>query len=123
STGAGYVVFGKGDAGTVDLSAVAAGSGGFVMNGAAAGDNAGFAVAGAGDVNGDGLDDLLLGAPFADPAGNGSGAAYLVLGKADTTPVALSAAAASGGLELVGASGDQAGQAVAGAGDVNGDGL
>jgi hypothetical protein len=45
--------------------------------GSAAGDNAGASVAGAGDVNGDGVPDLLIGAPKASYSGRGeSGAAY-----------------------------------------------
>ena len=37
------------------------GSNGFVLNGVAAGDTIGLSVSGAGDINGDGLDDLLIG--------------------------------------------------------------
>lgn len=83
--------------------------------GEAAADQAGFSVAGAGDVNGDGFNDLLIGAPF-----NGSvGAVYLVLGSASPTGGALSTAIKYTG-EL---SGDQAGFSLAGGGDVNGDGF
>ena len=38
------------------------GADGFQINGEAAGDYSGFSVAGAGDVNGDGFDDLVIGA-------------------------------------------------------------
>jgi hypothetical protein len=48
--------------------------------GAAAGDDAGYAVSGAGDTNADGYPDLLVGAPYADPTGTNAGAAYLLLG-------------------------------------------
>jgi Ca2+-binding RTX toxin-like protein len=77
-SGASYLVFGKTGTAAVALEAVAQGSGGAVLNGVAAEDNAGLAVAGAGDVNGDGLTDLLLGARFADSNGSSSGASYLV---------------------------------------------
>ncbi len=53
----------------VELSDVAAGTGGFVINGIDAGDFSGCRVSGAGDVNGDGLADLIVGASFAEPAG------------------------------------------------------
>ena len=62
---------------SVDLSAIAAGSGGFVINGQCAGDNSGFTVSSAGDVNGDGTTNgadlaILLGAwgECPGPAGN-----------------------------------------------------
>ena len=42
----------------------------------------GSSVSTAGDVNGDGFDDLIVGAPCADPNGSGSGASYVVFGKA-----------------------------------------
>src|SRR5207248_3171439 len=77
-TGAAYLVFGKTSTNTVELSAVALGTGGFILRGAAVLDYAGLAVALAGDVNGDGLADLLVGAPGADVNGSRSGSAYLV---------------------------------------------
>ncbi|MCP4326117.1 MAG: DUF5011 domain-containing protein, partial [Alteromonadales bacterium] len=62
---------------------------GFMINGAKSGDKAGFAVAGGGDVNGDGLADILVGAPYADPNSSESGTAYVVFGKADSAVVEL----------------------------------
>ena len=52
----------------VELSDVAAGTGGFVINGIDPDDWSGQSVSGAGDVNGDGLDDLIVGAPRAPPS-------------------------------------------------------
>jgi hypothetical protein len=77
---------------------------------------AGENVAGAGDVNGDGFDDLLIGA---DEYNGGQGRAYLVLGSADPAGDDLNLSAH---IQYTGVAGDQVGLAVAGAGDVNGDG-
>jgi hypothetical protein len=43
-------------------SAIASGTGGFVINGENESDESGRSVSTAGDVNGDGLDDLIVGA-------------------------------------------------------------
>ena len=124
--GASYVVFGKTDGAIVELSDIdnANDNNGFVINGVAAGDNSGRSVSGAGDVNGDGLDDILIGAFQADSA---NGASYVVFGKADGAIVELSEVADTDnndGFVLNGATaGGQSGIAVSGAGDVNGDGL
>ncbi len=79
SAGESYVVFGKADGTAVDLSDVAAGNGGFVINGIDPDDLSGGSVSGAGDVNGDGLDDVIVGAKYADPGGNNAaGESYVV---------------------------------------------
>jgi len=57
------------------------GSNGFAINGIARGDASGSSVSSAGDVNGDGFDDLIIGAYNADPNGNYSaGQSYVVFG-------------------------------------------
>jgi Ca2+-binding RTX toxin-like protein len=122
--GAAYVVFGRPDQGTIDVKSL--GAGGFRIDGAAAGDSltSSFAAQGAGaagDVNGDGLADLIVAASTADNNGTDSGSAWVVFGKASPDPVDL-AALGSGGFRIDGAAaGDELGKAVAGAGDVNGD--
>jgi ELWxxDGT repeat protein len=123
--GAAYVVFGKTGHEAVNLDDIAAGRGGFKIIGEASGDNAGRSVSSAGDVNGDGLTDLLVGASGNDAAGRLSGASYLVFGKADGGAVNLSAVAdGAGGFKITGeAVDDRAGEAVSAAGDVNGDGF
>jgi hypothetical protein len=53
-------VFGKqNNTDAINLSAIATGTGGFVINGESEGDSSGWSVSSAGDVNGDGLDDLI----------------------------------------------------------------
>ncbi|MFM9088184.1 MAG: hypothetical protein ACKOPT_08585, partial [Cyanobium sp.] len=124
--GTSYVIFGKTSQEAVDLSAVARGSGGFVISGACSDDFSGFQVSTAGDVNGDGLADLLIGASGADPGGRlRAGCSYLVFGTAATSPIQLSAVAEGvGGFRIDGqTAGDWSGVGVSGAGDVNGDGL
>ena len=64
NAGESYVVFGKADSASVNLAKL--GSGGFHIDGIDAGDRSGFSVSGAGDVNGDGLDDVIVGAYLAD---------------------------------------------------------
>ena len=71
----------SGFAANIDLSSLD-GTTGFKLSGAAAGDHSGFSVASAGDVNGDGFADLIVGAGSADPNGSASGASYVVFGKA-----------------------------------------
>jgi len=87
SSGQSYVVFGSnsGFGASVNLSALN-GSNGFAINGIAGGEESGNSVSSAGDVNGDGFDDLIIGARFADPNGSRSGQSYVVFGKASTPP-------------------------------------
>lgn len=83
--------------------------------GEASNDSFGSAVWGPGDADGGGRPDILVGAPFNDRGGSGSGAAYLFRGEAapGSAPAAI----------YVGESANaQLGYSVGGAGDVNGDG-
>jgi len=123
SAGAAYLVFGRAEASPVSLAAFGAADG-FVASGAAANDFTGNALSRAGDVNGDGLPDVIIGAyRSAAAAGDNAGSAYVLFGKRDAEPVALGALGAAGfSISGIGA-GEFAASSVAGAGDVDGDGL
>jgi hypothetical protein len=129
ASGASHVVFGDsgvGSSGTLELSSLN-GSNGFVLNGVTRGDGSGVSVSAAGDVNGDGVDDLLIGAFAADPNGYSSGASYVVFGAngvGNSGTLELSSLDGSNGFVLNGVTaGDQSGELVSAAGDVNGDGV
>ncbi|MDP2306413.1 MAG: MopE-related protein [Pseudomonadota bacterium] len=86
------------------------------LTGAAAGDGFGAGVVGAGDLDGDGYADLLVGAPGVDDAAEGAGAVYLFGG-----PLAPAGTAADATFTWLGAAaGDGVGLALA-AGDLDGD--
>jgi methionine-rich copper-binding protein CopC len=130
-SGKSYVVFGKtgGATGntTVNLTDVATGAGGFVIVGDLASDLSGHSVSLAGDINGDGLSDLLVGAPGSKASGTTAGRTYVVYGTTGVSggSINLSAVAAgSGGFVINGQCvGDNSGGAVSAAGDINGDGF
>ena len=136
SSGETYIVFGKNTAiagpfaASIDLSTLD-GNSGFVINGIDAGDSSGFSASSAGDVNADGVGDVIIGAVGADPNGkNSAGETYIVFGK-DTAvsgpfaaSVDLSTLNGTNGFILNGIdAGDASGMSVSSAGDVNGDGV
>lgn len=106
------------------------GTNGFIINGV--GDSlAGVKVSKIGDFNGDGLDDFLIGAPFADPGfvENGTinaGAVFVVFGKKSSFHPTLELTALDGANGFV-INGERnsglLGRAIDGAGDINDDGL
>lgn len=127
NTGAAYVLFGKSSfTGPIDLGSLGA-TDGFQINGIDAGDFAGHAVGSAGDINGDGLDDVVIGAYGADgPAATyDAGEAYVVLGQTSNPGTTnLSALNGTNGFRFNGIDAyDFTGVSVDSAGDVNGDGL
>jgi len=91
---------------------------GYAFIGETEGDSLGIYISGVGDVNNDGYDDIIIGAPGAE---NQAGKAYLILGRSDIlwTEFDLSQVNAS----FIGENAwDWAGRWVSGVGDVNGDG-
>ncbi|SEF75742.1 integrin alpha [Nitrosomonas ureae] len=118
-SGSSYVVFGKvsGFEAGMDLSELD-GKNGFRVDGLAARDYLGASVSAAGDVNGDGFDDVIIGAPDANPNGRQSGSSYVVFGKASEFDATVNLMPLDGVLE-----GGRSGSSVSGVGDVNGDGF
>jgi len=92
-----YVVFGKasGFTASVDLG-VLDGSDGFVLEGIDVYHESGWSVSTAGDVNGDGYADILIGAYLADPNGRNSGETYVVFGKSGSFTASMDLGALDG---------------------------
>ena len=130
-TGAAYVVFGgaKADAPNELSIRDLDGRNGFRLDGVDVADATGSHVAPAGDVNGDGLADLLVGARYADPAGRrNAGKVYVVFGRKGGFPASMRLAKLDGstGYTIPGVlAGDGLGRNDSAwtAGDVNRDGV
>ena len=103
------------------------GNNGFVIQGEADGDFLGFSLSEAGDMNGDGLQDMVLGAYLADPGTTtNAGKAYVLYGEENGFGALVELAFLDGvnGFKLFGENdGDFAGYHVSAGGDINGDGL
>ncbi|MCP4598068.1 Calx-beta domain-containing protein [Neptuniibacter sp.] len=132
-----YLVFGGSNiaaSGSLELSdldgsASLTGPKGFVINGIDAPDYSGTSVSSAGDINGDGIDDILIGAEQADPDGNSSaGESYVIFGRVSShvwdASLDLSSLDGTNGFVLNGIDqNDYSGTSVSSAGDINGDGI
>ncbi|MCR4408268.1 MAG: FG-GAP-like repeat-containing protein [Anaerolineae bacterium] len=116
--GAAYVVYGGTNlSSTIELSPTA----GVTIYGAAAGDRLSRSMS-TGDVNGDGFDDLIIGASQADRDGRtNTGKAYVIYGGTNlASTLYLSETTGADIFVLGNRAGDEAGRAAA-SGDVNGD--
>jgi hypothetical protein len=106
SAGAAYIFFGgRNMDGVLDVN----------MTGFTASDNFGTSVSSAGDINGDGYDDVIVGAKSNDDGGSNAGAAYIFFGGRNMDGVL--------DVNMTGfTASDQFGFSVSYAGDINGDG-
>jgi len=113
-------------ANVIDLGTLT-GAQGSTIFGADAGDMSGFSVSNAGDVNGDGYDDFLIGALLSAASGNSksnAGESYLIFGGGALSATIDLSNLGTAGVVIFGAdAGDQSGRSVSVAGDVNGDGF
>ncbi|MDW3179674.1 MAG: right-handed parallel beta-helix repeat-containing protein [Acidimicrobiia bacterium] len=88
------------------------------------GDQFGSALTGPGDIDGDGIPDLVVGARLDDDGGSGRGAAYILFLNTDGTVRAEQKISdAQGGLATTLDTNDEFGHAVEGIGDLDGDGI
>jgi len=110
--GAYYNDAGGTNAGRADVYSGQTGTLLYRFTGTAAGDRFGRSVSGAGDVNNDGYDDLIVGADYNDAGGTDAGRAYVYSGQTGGLLYTFTGAATY----------DYFGFSVSGAGDVNNDG-
>jgi ELWxxDGT repeat protein len=123
--GESYLIFGGPSLPTtIDLASL--GLIGITMFGADADDASGFSVNNAGDVNGDGFDDLIIGASSADAVGNAklsAGESYLIFGGTSLPATIDLRNPGAAGITIFGVDGSDFSGTVSTAGDVNGDGF
>lgn len=127
-----YVLFGNSNLSNIDISEVIQGnSPGVVLNGEASQDNLGTSLYWAGDINQDGVNEIMLGSPDAAVDGvSDQGRAYVIFGRSglngnvDLTALANPGAGGSAGDGfIVDGVGGRTGANVLGLGDVNGDSI
>ncbi len=125
--GRSYVMFGGpevGGDGDILLSSLT-GANGFKLDGENDNDGSGGSVSAAGDINGDGNNDLLIGAG-GYPSGSNKGRSYLVFGGpgvGSSGDILLSSLNGTNGFKLDGENNhDASGHSVSAVGDINGDG-
>jgi len=121
-TGQSYVIFGSKKVWPPSINlADLDGNNGFTMNGPVS-SRSGWSVSGAGDVNGDGIDDILIGAPSVN---DGIGQSYVVFGSKELWPAVIELADLNGnnGFTMNGRAVGGSGATLSGVGDMNGDGI
>ena len=123
--GRGYVIFGSSNIGSNGSSLLSSldGKNGFKLDGENRVDYSGFPITVAGDINGDGYSDFLIGALNYN---NGTGRSYLIFGGKNIGSsglIPLSSLNGNNGFKIDGEnSGDWSGHSLAGIDDINGDG-
>eukprot|EP01120_Amphizonella_sp_Union-15-10_P007250 TRINITY_DN242_c0_g1_i15.p1 TRINITY_DN242_c0_g1~~TRINITY_DN242_c0_g1_i15.p1 ORF type:complete len:519 (+),score=89.26 TRINITY_DN242_c0_g1_i15:76-1632(+) len=127
-SGSTYVLFGKtGSFDRVVELSLLDGTNGFKINGENAYDYSGCSVNSEGDINGDNINDILIGAKTASPGGRiSAGKSYIVFGKSSGFASSLELSSLNGinGFSMNGAfARDNVGQSVSLGSDVNGDGI
>lgn len=129
NAGSVYVIYGKTGTSdqTLDLASLSQ-SDGFIINGISTNDFTGSELSGAGDVNGDGIDDIVVGAPYADSGNVNSkaGEAHVILGTNAATRSDIDLASLDGadGFKIRGfVANDLGGNSVWSSGDFNDDGI
>lgn len=104
---------------------------GYYITGVTASSNLGLAVDGVGDINGDGYDDIIVGAPYASGSRSGAiGKVYLIYGQASANAANIDLSVTSGttlwsstrGITILGVSSSEFGATLSHVGDVTGDG-
>ena len=119
ASGTAYVIYGRTAPFTIDLRTLTAAQG-FRIDGPSANSRAGWDVA-AGDINGDGRFDVVVGAPGADSRGRiDNGSAFVIFGRKGTNANVNLAALGTRGFRIDGSrSSDRAGESVSVARGIN----
>lgn len=123
-TGPGRVYIFQGSANGIADKDLASASTDAIISGATAGDSLGYSVKYAGDINGDGYADIIVGAPLAAGGGTQRGMVYVFLGSASGLADCNLASSCTAPASIAGATDNgNFAYSVSSAGDVNGDGF
>jgi len=123
-SGASYVIFGRNNFSAIFDLTTLNGTNGFVINGFDSADTLGSDVSFINDINDDGIDDLIVGAPTVSGLDNGN--CYIIFGSSNPffASFNLSLLNGSNGFTITGINrGDGVCSSVSALGDINGDGI